>query len=45
MDVEHLAKSVGIVVLGVIVAGFVLHQLAPSVSLIATAQAGFTGGN
>jgi len=40
---EHFLKSVGVVVLGVLVAGYVMATFAQSISLIGTAEAGFTG--
>ncbi len=44
MNLEALAKEVGIIVLGVLVAGIIMNQFGASVSLIGSAESGFNGG-
>ena len=40
---EEQLKAVAIVVVGVLVAGFILHTFAGSISLLQSAQGGYTG--
>lgn len=43
MEYEAQMKAVAIVVAGVLVAGFIMHTFAATVSLLGSAQGGYTG--
>lgn len=43
MDIEGLLRATVPVVLGVLIAGYIMSALGSSVSLIGSAQAGYTG--